>query len=707
MSTGQGFEPANLGKEPAERLAAAVLPAAGMVWTAAETMHMTGFVPPSDIVWGTVTITAVAWGAVARGHGIPSVPWWLAAAGGWVAAADMLGPLAWWPAPLLTAAWIIYAFAASRFAYRHDAVTRARRWRQERAVWLARCHDWGLGGSHLLDFTETRLGELYEVSTTGTGRRASQIASSGIAEVIAEAEGLSESRVRVQKHRLAGRILIAIRRIDPWKDALLHPLVCEEPETGIPEARSILDEAMVGQDPETGVPLTIPMYDKTGGKNISVTGIKGAGKGVLLDDLSEWVTAADDAIMVRLNVSVKGYAEAESWGPACHLTAFGPEQKSRAALVLQVIGSIIEWRAKTYPRGQYKPSPRDPAVVLFVDESDSASEVPAIRKGLNDIATKGREYGVTLVHAGQRGTADYSSAKARSQDDVWCTGAVSRKGEQRHAGGANSLSGADMSTYGEGQPGVWKIARLGGSETTGRTWVFSDDPEEHGAEVERIAQERAFSQPDLPAACKEYLGDAYATLLATEVFARWARQQERGVHDPDDRESEPADGPQPAAPASPSETHAAPAASSPASRTALAERDPFEKWLEMDVDPETTQRLAAIHEKLAGARQALGETLAVPLTSGTDPGALAAHARERWRELGEQTVIPPDIRPRLLEMLARGTTISAVAEATGVKRWEARKWLARLGFEGVAGVEGEGKARRWVLVPPPGDGDAQ
>jgi transposase-like protein len=128
--------------------------------------------------------------------------------------------------------------------------------------------------------------------------------------------------------------------------------------------------------------------------------------------------------------------------------------------------------------------------------------------------------------------------------------------------------------------------------------------------------------------------------------------------------------------------------------------------LRTPMDDDARSRYAAVRERLSAAAASLAETAAMPRPEA-GPADRAAYVAERWRQLGERTVIPPDVRPRLLEMLAGGTTISAVAEAFGVKRWEARKWLARLGFEGIADVGGEGKARRWVLATPPGDGDAQ
>jgi hypothetical protein len=699
------MEQPDLRRDPAERRAAAVLPGALAVWPATEIMHLHGF-PGSLEMAGAAALSAVAvWGAAGRGMVPPSAPAWTAAAGVLLTAADVLGPFAYWPAVPFTLAWAAFALAASRAARRHEAVVSAREWREARADWLGRSHNWGLGGSHLLAFERTPFGELYTVSTKGTRKRASQLVGHALEEIIAEAEDLAVNRVQVRKHGLAGRLVISVRRTDPYAGNLLHPLVRETAGIELPERRSIRVPVLVGQDPETGEALEIPLWDTVGAKNVSVTGMVGAGKGVLLDDVSEWVTAAPDALQVRINLSGKGYQEIESWGPSCHLTAFGEDQKSRAVAVLKIVSGVIAWRTRAYKRGQYQPSPADPLIVVIVDESDEAARVRAVKEGLDTVATKGREYGVALVHAGQRGTNDYSSSKQRSQDTVRCTGAVNRQGEVRHAAGNQAHAVRDMASYAEGQPGVWTVAAVGRAPRDGRTWVFGETPAAHGAEVERIAQERAFAQPELPAACRKYLGETYETLLSTEVFTRWA--QGRDPHE---------FAPQPGG--SPETDQQAPAASGPETETcdgqeavtapgsiATAEADPF-AGLEMDVPEDMRAAFAALDAKLAGVRETLAETAAMPRPE-VPPEVRAAYAAEQWRLIGEEAKIPAEARPRLTEMLAEGTTIGAVAAEFGVTKPVARGWLQKYRNANAAYVDGERRGAKWRLATPPGDGDAQ
>jgi hypothetical protein len=690
----------DLGKAPAERAASAVLPAAALVWTAAELMHVTGIPGTRDTAIAAAGAWLVTWGAAGRGKLPAGLPAWTAVTGAWVLAADVLGPLAWWPAVPLTLAWAAIAARAAWVARRHKAVTSAREWREQRADWLGRSREWGLGGSHLLDFQRTRLGELYTVDVKGTGKRRSQILASPVAEVIAQAESLDESQVRLMKHGPAGRIRISVRRVNPWAEPILHPLACDDHEIELPEARSILDEAIVGQDPETGEPLTIPLCDENGAKRVSVTANSGGGKGVLEDNLFEHVTACGDAVAVHLNLSVKGHEDEESWGPACHLTAYGPHQRARAAAILKVIAAVIEWRTMNFKRGQYAPSAEHPAIIIFNDESDSA--LGALREDIGTIVTKGRSHGVGYVHLGQRNTREYADPKARTQDNVRCTGLVQNSNEARHAG---SGTGPDMSTYGEGKPGVWKVELLGGGMSLGRTWIFHRTPAGHGAFVERIAQERAFAQPELSGACREYLGEAYEELLKDEVFARWARGL--GAGEPED---EPEDGdrvPEVAAPpAGPPGAGAGTAPSAPAAtrKTAVADRDPLEEMWKMDVDEGTRARLDALHEKLGAARQMLEETAAMPKPPQVSKEALAAHTAERWRLIGEEAQIPEGHRERLTAMLAAGTTIGAVAEEFGVTKPVARGWLQKYRNADAAYVDGVKRGARWRLgAPPAGD----
>lgn len=685
----QEHAPAELGRSAAERAASAVLPGSGLVWTAAEIMHLAGQPGTAPVAVATALAATAAWGAAARWDRVPAqLPAWLGIAGGWTALAAAEGPLSGWPYPPLTIIGAAIAGYAWWKAQHHEAVTGAREWRAQKAAWLGQSREWGLGGTHLLDYRETRLGEQYEFDTRGTRKRASAFGR-GHEEDIAEREGLPAEWVTIAKHRLAGRATLKIRRIDPWGKPPAHPALTGDPDGVLDGPCSIRRPVIIGEDPETGDPLEVPLWDEErGAKNVNIVAMKGGGKTVLLNNLSERVTAAPNAVMVRVNPSLKGGAEAKRWGVACHLTALGTKQGSRAVQVLRAVGAVIEYRAQQdSDTDVFVPSPRDPLIVVIIDESDAVAKIAAARAEVDKIATKGREYGVALVRAGQRGTTDYGSATTRSQDEVVCLGGVNRPGEAYHAAGNMGLTVPDMTSYGDGKPGVWLVIQ-GGSYRAGRTFLLKQPPD-----IYRIACERAFAQPELPAGCRAFLDERlkgqYDLLLSTDVFAQWAREQQ-GVTAPL------ADSPQPAA----AEDGTAPAAAPVAT---LTDQDVISSldW-EPDMDDDTRRRLAEVDAKLGGVRKIIAETAALPKPPDVSPEALAASTAERWRQVGEQAQISPGHREILLGLLKSGTTIRAVAEALGVTTWTARTYLQKLRDEGAARLDGKGRGSLW-RAPEPGD----
>jgi hypothetical protein len=677
---------ADLARTPAERAASAVPFAGGAVWTAAEIMHWAawpGMTPEAAL--GAVAAFGIAFGLTGHKGWSRKVPLFTAAFAAWLVFACARGPLDGFPVPPLTIVLAVLTLAAWRLALRHPSVLEAIAWRAARAEWLAVRHRWHLGGSHLLEHEETRLGERMVIDVTTAGRLASQIARSDLPERIAMDRGIPKNRVTVTEGTPAGRVVIEIRERDPWAHPLTHPVLDPGHEVQLDVPCSIRVPPQVGQDPATGTILDVPVWDEVGGKNVTLVGIKGAGKGVLLNCISERVTAADDALMIRVNISVKGPAEAAMWGPACHLTAFGPQQKERALRVLRVVNGIIEWRSGQ-PRDTsvFIPSSDDPLVVLVMDEIDAAMAYPAIRRELGSISSKGRELGVSVVRAGQRGTAEWTGgANVRSQDDVFCLGMVNRSTEAMHAAGDLGLRLPDMATYGEGKPGVWVIACLGDPAwKAGRTWKLSEPPD-----VAALAAARAASQPDLPAACREFLGDEYQVLLGTDVYARWAQRSPSVT----------------SVTASPPPDGDAQEAGTTAPVAVLDAEDPTER-LDFRMDHETAARFAALDKKIKDAKAFMAETAAMPKPPDVPEDKLKASSEERWRQVGEQAEMSPEQREALLGLLEDGTTTSNAAKALGVSTWIARTYLQKLRNEGVARVDGKGRGSRWCLTE---DGDGQ
>lgn len=678
-------------RAPAERL---TLPACAGVWTAAEIMHAAA-VPGMDIALPAFAVAGLAYGRVGgkakdktrgRRHA-RHVFTGIATVGGWLAVASAASPLGG-PDHALTWTWAAGSLGGYLWLRRHEVVVAARDWRNAKSEWLESCHRWGLGGSHLLHHEYTRLGELMIADVTGTRKRASQIAHGDLAERIAEERGLPVSRVQVKPHRIAGRVEISIRERNPWANPITHPVLCEDPEIDLSGPCTVRRPLIVGQDPETGTPLTMALWDEDGGKRIMVTAITRGGKTVLLNCIRERVTAADDGLLLDINLSKA--LEDKEWAPACHLTAITKAQAGRALKILRLLCAVIEWRSQQ-PRQDavFQPSPGDPLLVAIVDEIDTLAAIPAAKPLLKYVYSKGGSEGVAVVSAGQRGLAEWvGGGDVRSQADVFAISQVSRRGEMMHAAGDLGLMMPDMASYGEGHKGVWVIAELGGEQQIGRTFNLKEP-----ADIRELAAERAFSQPDLPPALRTFLGDSYENLLSTDVFAWWARQQD-GTRPPAVAH------PRPDAPA---DTRPSPVAVI-AGENQLAELD---SEAEAAVDPDLAARWRATGEKIAGAQRLLAETgeTGPPDIPRED---LIAHAEREWRKLGAATDIPETAREPMFALLKTGTTISAIADALGVTRWVARTYLERLRGEGLVAMEGRGRGARWVMAVPPQreDGDA-
>jgi hypothetical protein len=671
----------DLRRTRAERAASAVPAAFAAVWAAAEALNLAHVPAATPVAIGTAVAASLSFGASGRSDRVaPWVAWAIAGTGGWLSGAVAWGPVSSWP---LSAAWAAAATYAAWKARRHPAVAGAREWREARADWLVTCREWGLHGSHLLAHEWTRAGQEWTVDVSGTGKLASAITRSALAEHIATRRRVPKSRVTVSEGVIAGQLRISVRDRDPWAHPIPHPATAGGHEVELPDRPSITDPLPVGQDPATGRLLSLLLCGPGGGRNISVVATLEGGKTTLLACVSERVTACPDALMIRVNVSVKGPAEEHLWGPACHLTAFGPSQAGRALKILRVLARVIEWRAgRPKTTANWRPSPRNPHIVLIVDEIDAAMKIAALRHALEPLATKGREYGVTIVRAGQRGTADYTGgSNIRAVDGVWCLGALNRSTEAMHAAGELGLRLPDVASYGEGHPGVWVIAEQG-SWMGGRAWNLSEP-----ADIAGIARASAASQPELPPECAAFLGEEYAQLLGTDVYARWAHGQA-------------ASAPPEAAPAAVQPQPGAQAWPVPAATvTATDEIDQLD-WC---MDDRTQARFRALDEKLGRTRGILAETQALPPGPDVPEQKLKESSEERWRQVGEQAELSPEHREILLGLLKDGTTIAGAVKALGVSTWTARGYLQKLRNEGRARIDGKGRGARWRLAGDSGN----
>jgi hypothetical protein len=525
-------------------------------------------------------------------------------------------------------------------------VREAREWRDARFDWLSEQHRYGLGKSHLVKHEKTRLGDRRVLDVTETGRLSSRIASGSLKELIAQDEGLPLSRVQVRVPR-PGLVEISRRFKDPWEHPIAHPLFDPDPEIALPVPATIREPLTVGQDPETGDPLDITLWDGDGGKTLQVVAKRGGGKTTLLSDLRERVTACGDAVLWGINVS-KG-VEDRDWAPLCEHSACGPSQRVKAIQILAAAKRLIDERGSAHRDGKvFQPTRAGPAVVILIDEIDELVKAdPRVRDLLAYIASKGRSEAVILVIAGQRATAAWmGGADVRANIDYVAIGKVRSPGEVQHALGSMGFAVPDMTTYGEGRPGVWVIVDGGGDYQAGRAFKLDEL-----TDIRKIAAQRA---------------------------------------------GQPAPVPVPAGPVTEPQTEAS---------SGIDHLD--SGLLEDTLDPKMRGLLAKIDATSADTKRINAESDAIIASlPEVDPQKMAESTAARWRQVGEQAEIPQEARERLMALLAAGTTIRPAAEALGVSVWTMRTWLQKLRDQGIAVLEGERKAARWRLAPQavqPGD----
>jgi hypothetical protein len=554
------------------------------------------------------------------------------------------------------------------WAYRRDPrIAEAIAWENARIDWHRRAPLYGLSGSHLLDWRETRLGEQFEIDTRGTGKRASQLAGSDLEERIAEVEMLATSRVSSKPGGIAGRLLVTIRYKDPWAAVLPHPLLDATPEIVLPEVADVREPIIIGMDPETGRPLTVVQWDEEGAKRLMIVAITGAGKSVTLNSIIERLTAADNAFVIGINVSKA--KEMRRWRPALGASACGPAQRQRAFHLLRMARHIIDYRGmqEDGDEATVEPTPTTPLVPIVVDEMDELLRHNdrlgmATRAELEYVSTKGRSEGVSWVLVGTRGTASYTGGGSiRNMADQAILGRVARRSEMAHVAGELGMVLPDMAKYGEGHAGVQLVADLSASRWgSGRAWYLKSL-----TDVDRLARGRRAAplEPGLVAYLVEQMGDELvADLLGLEPPSRAVRPR-------------PALSLQPAAP-------------------------PVESAM-----PNSDDRLDRAAEQRAQAKEALA---AARLDTSLTEGERRALAITRRKEAAQATVIDDELMTLLMAMISRpeGASTREIERAMenelgrerGLSRNGAWRCLDKLRFDEIAEIRGKGPAQRWHLV---------
>ncbi|WP_431897965.1 hypothetical protein [Nonomuraea sp. bgisy101] len=556
------------------------------------------------------------------------------------------------------------------WAYRRDPeIAAAIAWENACVDWHRRAPLYGLAGSHLVAWRETRLGEQFELNTVGTGRRASALASRDLEERIAEHEMLKTSRVKVRVGGIAGRLLVNIRYKDPWAHPLPHPLLDLTPEIVFPQVADVREPCIIGMDPETGRPLQIVLWDEDGAKRIVIVALPGSGKTVILNCVYERTTAADNAFPIGLNVSKA--KELRRWRRALGASACGPNERIKALRLLQFARHVIDYRGSLddAEEATVEPTREVPLVPIILDEMDEllAKGDPigqATRTEFAYVMSKGRSEGVPVIMAGTRGTAAYTGGgNSRTMVDQVVLGRVNRKSEMQHAAGEYGLSLPNMADYGEGHAGVVLIADIGGQWSTGRGWKL-----DKLSDIDQLAARRrpAELEPGLMAYIVEQMGaDVVAELLSIEPPTSLLAKNPK-----------------------------------PAKRSAAP--TPLESSMPEDV---AAGRAAEARDR---ARATLAQTGS--LDTSLTAGERRAVAIERRRQAAEQTVIAPELRRVILRMVARpeGASTRDIERAMetelgherGLSKSGAWRCLDRLRFEGIVELRGKGRGASWHLIAP-------
>jgi hypothetical protein len=615
--------------------------------------------------------------------------------GGWLTLASLAGPGAG-PHHAVTLAWAAGTAVGIAYLRRMESVQAAKRFRRARRDWDHESHSpgYGLGGSNMTRWSRTRLGEWFELELP-PGKLASATASRTLAEHMAQRRKLPPQRVQITKGRIAGRIEISIRYKDPWSRPFPHPLFDPDPDKAdLPNPATIRDPIYTGLNPESGEPLLMPLWDRSGGKNIFLLAKKGSGKSTLLNDIREQITRCPDALIFGINASKA--AEDLEWAPLCHLSATGPDEISKAMDILRLVVSIIDLGPYIKrDKAIIEPTREWPLIVLIVDEIDALAEVPGARRLLSRIATKARSEAITYIFAGQRGLNDWiGGTDVRTQLDMVCVGKTHTRGEAVKAVADAWVQWLpDMNEYGEGQAGVWAFLSDSGCQTG---WAYHLWEFDQLREI--VAARLGWGGPEGPC-LNPFLAARLDPLYKNLLEHQWAHYypDAGGTWPPRPRPGEP----QPAGSGG--------LESDGGSVATITLDDPLndlDRELESSLPDDLRDlrgRIDQIHKTNRETRKILDEDGQV---QPPPPDAMREYNAQSLQAAAEAAVIPPEVIGRLLGMCAgKGTTRSQVQSVFGVSAHTARTWLEKLRLEGKITNTGSGRGSRWVLVTPPPEND--
>lgn len=380
---------------------------------------------------------AVTW-AVALTHAVTYVwlPW---GAPGWA----RLGNLA-----VLTAiGWLPLAVPY----WRHHRIRDARALGRHRDAWNFYADGLGIPGSRLrfrdgisgIERDGQRIGMRLRVkgrpgqtaADVATGDKARSVFDLPVGGTVTavEAGTLDEHDTR----STARDIVIDVIRTSPWRHrtaVTVHPLmaVLDELEAAYPPGAAAPRTALSGPaaawapggrtitepvpvaSPATGGLFGLVFWDpEHGAHNHLIAGVKGSGKGVLLNNVFTGVVPCHDARLTVIDNSEKAGKDAYRFGAAVHLVTSYTETVTVLEDKLELIKTRSARSARHGTDHLHVPTAAEPLEIIVVDEL--ASSTANIRQGkvcgyilflLTEIARLGRSDGVCLLLAAQSPDTD-------------------------------------------------------------------------------------------------------------------------------------------------------------------------------------------------------------------------------------------------------------------------------------------------------------
>lgn len=401
---------------------------------------------------------------------------------------------------------------------------------------------------------------------------------------------------------------------------------------------------------------------------------------VLLNCLTERLTACDDVLVIQVNFSK--HREDLQWAPACALSCLGWEKVAHARRALQwVLDEITERSRQISDVSKIVPSPATPLIVVKIDEIDEVRKDPVCKNLIDRIAGKCRSEAVALIGASQTARAEMVGGTFRAQTDVLVVGRFRKQAEAKRA--LDNLQVPDMSEYGDNKSGVQAVIELGsgGSYKLGRTFKL-EAPPEIGRIVAlrsrrvRPPYQRTQSQAGLWAQASGVA--VLEPIFDDESFDAGAGAGAGGPDGPEEHTGAAAPAGTPPRPSGP----AAPGRPGPSAADLASRRDRIAKVIESAADSDLPDLPEDARARMAAATE--------------------ERRRAYLAELANLD-IPADQAAALLALLCRPDGVSsreAARELLGGEngRMTAFRWLQKLQAEGLAEVRGKGSRRRFYAT---------